>query len=144
MYVLLIVVGEWKSDSTSLLTSPSVYVTHKSGCWNVFRENLYFISQSVFLQTVLVMWTLQLSVGVYCLRVYILFECLGIGIIIPRVFWKSGLAGLNIHIVCHIPYTWLSKYDRQLCDKTARKFPVTNSFSLWTPSSYQEIFLMLA
>jgi hypothetical protein len=54
--------------STLLLTSLSVYVTHRSGCWNVFPENLHFISQSVFLQTVLVMWKLQLSVGVYYLR----------------------------------------------------------------------------
>jgi hypothetical protein len=49
------VVGEWKSDSTLLLTSLSVYVTHKSGCWNVFPEKLQVISQSVFLQTVGVM-----------------------------------------------------------------------------------------
>jgi hypothetical protein len=44
MYVLLkwdilhSVVGEWKSDSTLLLTS------HKSGCWNVFHDNLRFAS----------------------------------------------------------------------------------------------------
>jgi hypothetical protein len=153
MYVLLRwdighwVVGERKSDSTLLLTSLSVYVTHKSGCWNGFRENFPFISQSVFLQTVLVMWTLELSVGVYYLKDiyylnvgvqmldFILLSC-------QRGFWKSGLAGLDIHIVCHIPYTWLSKYDKNFCHKTTRMFSMTNSFSLYTPSSYQEIFLM--
>jgi hypothetical protein len=28
-----------------------------------------------------------------------------------RGFWKSSLATFDIHIVCRIPYTWLSKYD---------------------------------
>jgi hypothetical protein len=70
------IVGEWKLYSTLLLTSLSVYVSHKTGRWNVFGENLHFISQSVFLQTLVVMWTLQPSVGVYYLREQILFECL--------------------------------------------------------------------
>jgi hypothetical protein len=88
-------VGEWKSDSTLLLTALSVYVGHKSGCWNVFREKLHFIGQSVFLQAILVMWTLQLSVAVYYLREHILFECLGenVGlhfVIIPKRGFKGS------------------------------------------------------
>jgi hypothetical protein len=44
--------------------------------------------------------------------------------------------------VCHITYSWLSIYDRKFCHKTTGMFPVTTFFSLWTPSFYQEIFLM--
>jgi hypothetical protein len=35
-----------------------------------------------------------------------------------RGFRKSGLAALDIHIVCHIPYKWLSKYNIKFCHKT--------------------------
>jgi hypothetical protein len=78
-----------------------------------------------------------------------LFECLGeyVGFILLAYqicFSKSGLAALDIYIVCHIPYTCLSAYDRKFFHKTTRMFPLTTSFSLWTPSSYQEIFLMHA
>jgi hypothetical protein len=59
-----------------------------------------------------------------------------------RGFSKSGLTALDIHIGCHITYTWLSTYDRKSCHKTTRSFPVTTFFSLWTPSFYQEMFLM--
>jgi hypothetical protein len=31
----------------------TVYITHKLGCWNILWENLQFISQSVFLHTLL-------------------------------------------------------------------------------------------
>jgi hypothetical protein len=120
-------VGEWKSDSTLLLTSLSVYATHKSSCWNVFWEKLHFISESVFLQTVAVMWTLQLSVGVYYLNVWVKMLDF-ILLSYRRGSWKSGFAALDIHIVCHIPCTWLSKYDRKFCHKTTRMFPVTTSF----------------
>jgi hypothetical protein len=120
------VVGEWKSDSTLLLTSLSVYVTHKSGCWNVFGENLHFISQSVFLQTVLVMWTLQLNDGVYYLREPVSLK-FSVKILLS---YQRGLATLDVHIVCHIPYTWLSIYNRKFCYKTTRMFPVTTFFAL--------------
>jgi hypothetical protein len=59
-----------------------------------------------------------------------------------RGFWKSGFAALDIHILCHITYTWCSTYDRKLCRKTTRMFPVTTFFPLQIPSFYQEIFLM--
>jgi hypothetical protein len=52
----------------------TVYVTHKSVCWNVFRENLHILSQSVFLQTLLLMWTLQQSDGAYCLTEHVFFK----------------------------------------------------------------------
>jgi hypothetical protein len=127
------------------------YITVCIGCWNVFWddlhfisqsvfwEDLHFISQSVFLQTVLVMSTLELSVSVYYLREQLLFECLGENtglhsVIIPKRFLIIRFSCPAI--VCHIPYTWL------FCHMTTRMFPVTTSFSLYTPSSYQEIFLM--
>jgi hypothetical protein len=42
------------------------------------------------------------------------------------VLFSSGLAALDIHIVYHIPYTWLSKYDRKFCYKTTRMCPSDN------------------
>jgi hypothetical protein len=54
----------------------TVYVTHKSGWWNVFIENFHFISQSVFLQTLLLMGTVQISDGVHYLAEHIFFKAL--------------------------------------------------------------------
>jgi hypothetical protein len=97
MYVLLRwdighwVVGEWKSDSTLLLTSLSVCYPQVRLLDCLPRElALHF---TVSLQTVLVMWTLQLSLDVYYLTEHILFECLGenVGlhsVIIPKRFLK--------------------------------------------------------
>jgi hypothetical protein len=104
-------------------------------------------SQPVFLQTLLVMWTLELSDDVCYLTEYVFFK-LWLKILdfillsYQRGFWKSGLAALDIHIVCQITYTWFSTYNRKLCYKTTTMFPVTTFFPLWISYFYQEIFLM--
>jgi hypothetical protein len=118
----------------NIASNINVYVTTKWGYCNVFQENMHLISQSVFLETLVVMWTLQLS-GVYYLTED---ECLEVQVKMldflllsyQRGFSNSGLDALDIHIVSHIPYTWLSTYDRKLWHKTTRMFPVTTSFSL--------------
>jgi hypothetical protein len=61
---------EFRFNIASYIT---VYVTHKPGCWNVFHDNLHFTSQPVFLQTLLVMWTLELGDDVYYLTEYVFF-----------------------------------------------------------------------
>jgi hypothetical protein len=78
-------------------------------------RELHFLSQSVSLQTVLVMWTLQLSVGVYYLREHILFECLGenVGlhsVMIPKRFlkirfsclWHTDCVSYSLHMIVQI------------------------------------------
>jgi hypothetical protein len=90
---------------------------------------------------------IELSDDVYYLTEHVFFKLwLTMLDFIPlsyqRGFSKSGLTALDIHIVCHITYIWLSTYDRKSCHKTTRMFPETTFFSLWTPSFYYEIFLM--
>jgi hypothetical protein len=123
----------WMKIRFNIASYITVYVTYKSGCWNVFHDNLHFASQPVFLQTLLVMWTLELSDDVYHLREHVFFK-LSLKMLdfillsYQRGFLKSGLAALDIHIVCHITYTWFSTYDRKFCHKTTRMFPVTTFF----------------
>jgi hypothetical protein len=88
--------------TTLLLTS--LYVTHKSDWWNVFRENLHFISQSLILQTGLLMWTLQLFDGAYWVTKHVIWKVLVKMLDFTllsyrRGFWKSGIAALDIQAV---------------------------------------------
>jgi hypothetical protein len=71
--------------------------------------------QSVFLQTVLVMWTPQLSVGLCYQREYVLFECLGenvwlCSVVIPKMFlkirfsctWHTHYVSYSLHMIVQI------------------------------------------
>jgi hypothetical protein len=92
-----------------------VYVTHKSGCWNVFHHNLPFTSQPLFLQTLLVMWTLELSDDVYHLTEHVFFQfwlkMLDFILLSYQTgFWKSSLTALDIHTHCGSYYLYVILY----------------------------------
>jgi hypothetical protein len=73
-------VAERKSDSSFFYNStPHTFLHHSIcytqwGLWRTLRDNLHFISQSDFLQTLLLMWTLQLSDGIYYLGKHVILN----------------------------------------------------------------------
>jgi hypothetical protein len=102
----------WMEIRFNIASYITVYVTYKSGCWNVFHDNLHFHSQPVFLQTLLVMWTLELSDDVYYLTEHVFFKLWlkmldFILLSYQRGFWKSGFAALDMHIMSYYLYMFL-------------------------------------
>jgi hypothetical protein len=111
-----------QQNITLILTSP--YMVHTSQ--KTFSENLHFISQSVFLQSLLVMWTLQPCDGVYYLTRHVILKgwvnmVEFILLSYQRGFPNSGLTTLDIptvshslHIVVHIWYKTLTQDHKNL------------------------------
>jgi hypothetical protein len=135
---------EIRFDISSYIT---VYVTHKSVCWNVCQENLHFVSQSVFLQTLLLMWTLQLSDGVYCLTEHVFLKVWVkiynfILLSYQRGFSKSGLAALDI---CTLSVIFPTHNCRHMTENSDIRPQECSQWQLSFHSRfhlrYQEIFL---